>query len=200
MSSGFAVALVCAVLASACHSDPAASRTVDPATRASPLGASPRGASPDREPLGGPDPASADSLGAGACVGRGGEAAKVGTRNVVGTELRPCPSRSTTGFYRDGFCSTGADDAGVHVVCATVTDAFLNFSAAHGNDLITPRGGFPGLRDGDAWCLCAARFREALDAGVAPPVVVEATDEAALKTMTARELSADAVEMCRAPR
>jgi len=120
-------------------------------------------------------------------------------RNVLGTALRACPSRSTTGFYRDGFCSTGADDAGVHVVCATVTDAFLRFSASHGNDLITPRGEFPGLRDGDAWCLCAARFREAFDASVAPPVILEATDRAALLTLTASELNASATKMCRTP-
>ena len=118
-------------------------------------------------------------------------------RNVIGTVLRSCPSRSPTGFHRDGFCTTGADDAGIHVVCAAVTDAFLRFSAAHGNDLITPRGEFPGLRDGDAWCLCAARFREALDAGVAPPVLVEATDEAALRTMTYGELSARSTAICR---
>ena len=120
-------------------------------------------------------------------------------RNVLGTALRPCPSRTTTGFYRNGFCSTGADDAGVHVVCATVTDAFLRFSAAHGNDLITPRGEFPGLRDGDAWCLCAARFREALDGGVALPVIVEATDEAALRLMKPAELGVRSPEMCREP-
>ena len=81
-----------------------------------------------------------------------------------------------------------------------MNDAFLRFSAAHGNDLITPRGEFPGLRDGDAWCLCAARFREALDAGVAPPVVVEATDEAALRTISSNELGAHSIEMCREPR
>ncbi len=132
-----------------------------------------------------------------ACVGRGGEVAKPGMRNVLGTALQPCPARTATGFYRDGFCSTGPEDTGVHVVCATVTDAFLTFSAAQGNDLITPRGAFPGLRAGDAWCLCAARYREALDAGVAPPVIAEATDEAALRTMTSRELSAHAQTLCR---
>jgi len=177
MSSRFAIVWTGAVLACACRSDPS--------TRALPVERVER-----VEP--------AEPAGAGACVGRGGEAAKPGTRNVLGTELRSCPSRSTTGFYRDGFCSTGADDAGVHVVCATVTDAFLRFSAAHGNDLITPRGEFPGLRDGDAWCLCAARFREAFDAGIAPPVILEATDRAALGTLTRSELSASAIEMCRA--
>jgi len=163
-----------------CRSEPAATRTANLVKRERPEVSEPSGAS--------------------ACVGRGGELPKLGMRNVLGTALRSCPSRSTTGFYRDGFCSTGADDAGVHVVCATVTDAVLRFSAAHGNDLITPRGEFPGLRDGDAWCLCAARFREALDAGVAPPVVVEATDEAALRTISSTELGAHSIEMCREPR
>ena len=180
-----AVALASALIVSACHSDPAATRT-----------AATRTAEPVARASGGSPP----SGGVSACIGHGGEAAKSGARNVLGTELRSCPSRSATGFHRDGFCSTGPDDAGVHVVCATVTDAFLQFSAAHGNDLITPRGEFPGLRDGDAWCLCAARFREALDAGVAPPVVVEATDEVALRTMTAGELNAGSLEMCRAAR
>jgi uncharacterized protein (DUF2237 family) len=105
-----------------------------------------------------------------------------GSRNVLGEALQPCPSRHRTGFYRDGYCNTGADDHGVHVVCAKVTDAFLQFSKARGNDLVTPRGGFPGLRDGDGWCLCASRWQEAHEAGVAPPVVLEATHAAALRT------------------
>lgn len=171
--------IVSALLASGCRSDPAATRTVEPVTRAP---------SPAEPVL--PRAQRLEGASAGACVGHGGEAAKPGMRNVLGTELRSCPARTATGFYRDGFCSTGADDVGVHVVCATVTEAFLQFSTSRGNDLITPRGAFPGLRDGDAWCLCAARFREALDAGVAPPVIVEATDAAALRTMTLGELSA----------
>jgi uncharacterized protein (DUF2237 family) len=195
MPSGFAIALTSAMLVTACRSDSAATRAGETVTRPGRAGVARLGAAKPAEPAEAVEP-----TGPGACVGRGGEAAKPGMRNVIGTELRACPSRSTTGFYRDGFCSTDADDAGVHVVCATVTDAFLRFSANHGNDLITPRGEFPGLRDGDAWCLCAARFREALDAGVAPPVVVEATDEAALRTMTSSELSASPVEICRAPR
>ena len=180
MPSGLKIAVAGAALALACRSDPAPSRPAEPVTLAG--------------------PGAVEPAGPGACVGNGGEVAKAGMRNVAGTALRACPSRSATGFHRDGFCSTGADDAGVHVVCATVTDAFLQFSAAHGNDLITPRGEFPGLRDGDAWCLCAARYREALDAGVAPPVVVEATDEAALRTMTSSELSAGSREICRSAR
>lgn len=102
--------------------------------------------------------------------------------NVLGGPLQACPSRHSTGFYRDGYCNTGADDRGVHVVCARVTDAFLAFSRSQGNDLVTPRGGFAGLQDGDGWCLCASRWQEAYEAGVAPPVVLEATHEAALRT------------------
>ena len=182
METRFALALTIATLVSACRTESLASPTAAPVTTAE---RAPRVAVEGTVP---------------ACVGQGGEPAKPGMRNVLGTALRSCPSRTATGFYRDGFCTTGPDDAGVHVVCATVTDAFLQFSAAHGNDLITARGAFPGLRDGDAWCLCAARFREALDAGVAPPVVVEATSDAALRTITPGELSAKSLEICREPR
>jgi uncharacterized protein (DUF2237 family) len=107
---------------------------------------------------------------------------------VLGGPLQACPSRHRAGFYRDGYCHTGDDDHGVHVVCARVTDAFLAFSRAHGNDLVTPRRGFPGLKDGDGWCLCAGRWQEAHEAGVAPPVVVEATHEAALRTARLEDL------------
>ena len=98
-------------------------------------------------------------------------------RNVLGDELEICGSEPLTGFYRTGCCDTGADDVGVHTVCAQVTAEFLEFSAERGNDLITPRPeyGFAGLRPGDRWCLCADRWVEALTAGVAPPVVLEAT-------------------------
>lgn len=98
-------------------------------------------------------------------------------RNVVGGELEPCSVDPLTGFYRDGCCRTGAEDAGLHVVCARVTAEFLAFSAEAGNDLSTPQPefGFPGLRPGDQWCLCASRWVEALEAGVAPPVVLAAT-------------------------
>lgn len=123
------------------------------------------------------------------CLGNAGAPADAGHRNVLGAPLQRCPSAHETGFYRDGFCNTGADDAGVHVVCARVTDDFLKFSRAQGNDLITPRGGFPGLKAGDGWCLCAGRWREAFDAGVAPPVVLEATDEAALKVASIKQLA-----------
>ena len=123
------------------------------------------------------------------CLGNPGAPTESGNRNELGAQLQPCPSVHATGFYRDGFCNTGADDAGVHVVCARVTDDFLQFSRAQGNDLITPRGGFPGLKAGDGWCLCASRWREAVDAGVAPPVVLEATHEAALRLASLKQLS-----------
>jgi uncharacterized protein (DUF2237 family) len=92
-------------------------------------------------------------------------------KNVLGTDLEPCGFEPLTGFYRDGCCNTGGDDPGVHVVCAQMTAEFLAFSRAQGNDLSTavPEAGFPGLQPGDRWCLCASRWQEALDAGVAPP-------------------------------
>lgn len=104
-------------------------------------------------------------------------------RNVLGTELRACSLDPMTGFYRDGCCQTGPEDLGRHTVCAVVTDDFLKFSQKAGNDLSTPRPEyrFPGLRAGDRWCLCAARWKEAWEAGVAPQVVLEATHEATLK-------------------
>lgn len=120
--------------------------------------------------------------------------AKPDAKNVLGAPLEVCSTAPLTGWFRDGRCATGEDDTGVHVVCSEVTDAFLEFSKAHGNDLITPRGAFPGLTRGSRWCLCASRWREAANAGVAPPVVLEATDEAALRvndlaTMQAHQLS-----------
>ena len=98
-------------------------------------------------------------------------------QNVLGSELETCGTTPLTGFYRDGCCNTGAEDAGVHTVCAQVTAEFLEFSKAAGNDLSTPRPelGFSGLEPGDRWCLCAARWQEAYEAGAAPPVVLEAT-------------------------
>ncbi len=117
-------------------------------------------------------------------------------RNVVGTELVECSTRPLTGFYRDGCCHTGAEDLGVHVVCAQVTAEFLEFSTSRGNDLSTPRPtlGFPGLMPGDRWCLCVARWREALAAGVAPPVVLEATHVSALEFADLTDLKAHAVD------
>jgi hypothetical protein len=102
--------------------------------------------------------------------------------NVLGGELRACSYDPLTGYYRDGACSDSPDDAGTHVICARVTAEFLAFSRSRGNDLTTPRPEmrFRGLRPGDRWCLCALRWLEALEAGVAPPIVLEATHERAL--------------------
>ncbi|MBM3675348.1 MAG: DUF2237 domain-containing protein [Actinobacteria bacterium] len=109
-------------------------------------------------------------------------------RNVLGGDLEHCGIEPLTGFYRDGCCNTGADDAGVHVVCTQVTEEFLAFSQQAGNDLTTPQPGFAGLRPGDRWCLCASRWAEALDAGVAPPVILEATHLQALEWVTLDDL------------
>lgn len=111
-------------------------------------------------------------------------------KNVLGGDLEVCCTSPVTGFYRDGYCRTGANDVGRHTVCAIVTDEFLEFSKAAGNDLITPHPewGFPGLKAGDKWCLCVLRWKEAYDAGVAPPVVLEATNEAALQHVSLFEL------------
>lgn len=115
-------------------------------------------------------------------------------RNVLGGELVPCSYDPLTGFWRDGCCRTGADDHGTHVVCARVTEAFLAYSLSRGNDLITPRPAwrFAGLKPGDRWCLCVSRWVEALEAGVAPPVVLEATHEAALRHVDLATLRAHA--------
>ena len=103
-------------------------------------------------------------------------------RNVLGERLQSCSEAPVTGFYRDGCCNTGPDDLGVHTVCALMTAEFLEFSRARGNDLSTPvpEFGFPGLKPGDRWCLCAARWKEALDSGAAPQVVLESTHEETL--------------------
>jgi uncharacterized protein (DUF2237 family) len=117
--------------------------------------------------------------------------------NVLGEPLVPCSHAPMTGFYRDGCCETGPEDAGRHVVCAQVTESFLAFSRARGNDLMTPRPefGFPGLAPGDRWCLCAERWREAALAGVAPPVVLSATHERALDIIDWTELKAHALDL-----
>lgn len=113
-------------------------------------------------------------------------------KNVLGGELALCCRQPLTGFYRDGSCRTGSDDLGVHTVCARVTAEFLAFSKSRGNDLSTPRAGFPGLKPGDKWCLCAARWQEAFEAGVAPKVVLEATHEATLSVVHLEDLQAHA--------
>lgn len=110
--------------------------------------------------------------------------------NVLGTALEVCGTDPMTGFFRTGCCDTGGDDRGVHVVCASMTDAFLAYTKGQGNDLSTPRPehGFAGLVPGDRWCLCADRWREAFDDGTAPPVVLEATHARALEWATLDEL------------
>ncbi len=115
--------------------------------------------------------------------------------NVLGTELVPCSYDPLTGFFRDGCCNTNEDDTGAHVICVRVTAEFLAYSQKRGNDLSTPRPEyrFRGLRPGDRWCLCAQRWREACAAGVAPPVVLEATHERALDVVGLPLLQANAL-------
>ena len=110
--------------------------------------------------------------------------------NVLGTPLVVCSHDPITGYFRDGCCQTNELDLGTHVVCAKVTAEFLDFSRSRGNDLMTPRPGsnFPGLQPGDKWCLCATRWLEALHAGLAPPVVLEATHSKALEMITLTQL------------
>ena len=117
-------------------------------------------------------------------------------RNVLGQALQPCSSVPMTGFFRDGCCNTSREDAGNHTVCAVMTDAFLTFSKARGNDLITPMPeyGFPGLKAGDRWCLCSPRWQEALEAGRAPQVVLNATHERALASCDLADLKAHAAD------
>lgn len=115
-------------------------------------------------------------------------------RNVLGGPLDCCCTEPRTGFYRDGYCHTGPQDVGSHTVCAVMTAEFLAFSRARGNDLVTPRPEyqFPGLKPGDSWCLCVARWKEALDAGVAPKVKLTACHERALDVVTLAQLQAHA--------
>lgn len=111
-------------------------------------------------------------------------------RNVLGTSLQVCSLDPVTGFTRTGCCETGPDDLGSHTVCAQMTDEFLAFSLAQGNDLITPRPeyGFTGLQAGDRWCLCAGRWLEASEAGFAPPVILEASHEKCLEIVSLADL------------
>ena len=113
-------------------------------------------------------------------------------KNILGTELQSCCFDPLTGYFRDGFCRTREDDYGTHVVCARMTEEFLVYTKAKGNDLSTPmpQYSFPGLKPGDQWCLCVTRWKEAMLAGVAPPVVLESTHEKALETVTLEELKA----------
>lgn len=118
-------------------------------------------------------------------------------KNVLGGPLALCSDDPVTGFFRTGCCHTGPQDAGVHTVCAIMTDAFLAFSKSRGNDLSTPRPefGFQGLKAGDRWCLCAARWKEAHDAGKAPKLVLAATHERTLALVSLEALKAHAVDV-----
>ncbi len=111
-------------------------------------------------------------------------------KNILGTELQSCCADPVTGFFRDGYCRTNKMDHGTHVICAVVTDEFLEFTKSKGNDLSTPRPEyqFPGLKAGDGWCLCAMRWKEAHDAGVAPPLKPESTHEKTLELIDKRSL------------
>jgi uncharacterized protein (DUF2237 family) len=111
-------------------------------------------------------------------------------KNVKGEALETCCTNPMTGFYRNGKCETGANDYGTHVVCAEMTDAFLDFTKLLGNDLSTPRPDlrFPGLKAGDKWCLCALRWKEAHRAGFAPPVILESTHEKALEFIELKDM------------
>ncbi len=116
-------------------------------------------------------------------------------KNILGTELENCCTHPPTGYFRDGFCRADENDWGQHVVCAIVTKEFLEFSMSRGNDLMTPKpeSQFPGLKPGDRWCLCALRWREAYEAGVAPTVKLESTHEKALELIPLEVLQAHGV-------
>ena len=116
-------------------------------------------------------------------------------QNVLGTELQTCCTSPMTGFFRTGVCVTGPQDRGTHVICAEITAEFLTYTKSQGNDLSTPVPGssFPGLKPGDKWCLCATRWKEALEAGVAPPVDLAATHNTALKFGSLADLQQHAI-------
>ncbi len=163
------------VLAVGCGRAPTSSSTVHAASASAALAAS------------GPPPAEACALPAAPV------SSSPDDQSLTGGPLAVCSSAPLTGWFRDGKCSAGADDTGVHVVCAKLTDEFLSFSKSKGNDLVTPRGAFPGLRAGQQWCLCAARWDEAERAGVAPPVVADATHATATRVVRAETLKAHAL-------
>jgi uncharacterized protein len=129
--------------------------------------------------------------------GGGGGRAPKPSRNVLGTELDTCSMKPMTGFFRNGCCDTNAEDVGSHTVCVIATAEFLEFSKSGGNDLSTPipAYGFPGVKEGDRWCLCAPRWQEALEAGAAPRVVLRATHEGALEYCTLADLKKYAVDL-----
>ena len=118
-------------------------------------------------------------------------------KNVFGDKLESCSISPLTGFYRDGCCNTGSNDLGLHIVCVEVNESFLEFSKLKGNDLTTPNPDyeFPGLNPGDRWCLCALRWKEALEAGVAPPVVLSSTNQLVLEIVSLEELKKHAIDI-----
>jgi uncharacterized protein len=117
-------------------------------------------------------------------------------KNVLGTALDPCCFSPLTGYFRDGFCKTAQSDIGTHIICARMTNEFLQFTLSRGNDLITPKPqwNFPGLKEGDKWCLCVLRWKEALEFGVAPPIFLSSTHEKALEYLTMEKLKEFAVD------
>ena len=119
------------------------------------------------------------------------------SRNVFGEPLQPCSEKPVTGFFRNGCCDTSDEDVGSHTVCAVMTDEFLRLSKASGNDLSTPvpQFGFPGLKAGDRWCLCAPRWQEAFEAGHAPQVVLRATHQRALDYCALEDLKRHAIDL-----
>lgn len=133
---------------------------------------------------------------AGDSAGNGARNSARRATNVLGAPLRSCSTEPRTGFYRDGCCNTGPGDVGMHLVCAQVTAEFLEFSKAVGNDLSTPRPEyrFPGLKPGDRWCLCVTRWRDAMDAGVAPRVDLDATHISALEFVDLDDLTRHAIQ------
>jgi len=118
------------------------------------------------------------------------------SKNVLGETLKGCNESPQTGYFRTGTCETGPQDQGSHVICAQVTEVFLGFTKSMGNDLSSPAPefGFPGLEPGDRWCLCALRWKEALNAGVAPPVILEAIHESALRYASLEDLKRHALD------
>ena len=130
-------------------------------------------------------------------AGSGGQRRPQPQRNVLGGEIAPCSGDPVTGFFRDGCCNTSPEDAGSHTVCVVMTAEFLAFSKARGNDLSTPmpQFQFPGLKPGDRWCLCAPRWQEAFEAGMAPKVVMAATHEGALAYATFADLKRFAIDL-----
>jgi uncharacterized protein (DUF2237 family) len=125
-----------------------------------------------------------------------------GAKNVLGTPLKPCSMEPLTGFYRNGCCDTGADDLGLHTICVQVTAEFLAFSKEAGNDLSTPNPmyGFPGLRPGNRWCVCVTRWKDAFEAGVIAPIVLEASHMSVLEFVDLEDLKANSVRTTTAGR